>query len=184
MPQITVPALYECFLNITVSSPRPEGMPAHIIANGALHDEIAAQVRAAMREYRHLGENEGWVASALQVQTYLPSTGGNKFYAVRQLYPAGSIIAVDEDYFFDVLRIRYSLVFAVLPGSLQADARTGEAHERHWQKAFKDMLVTGNSLQNVFIPGDDDRRPGDRTEIDITLEMGAAQGRLPYDLAP
>lgn len=184
MPSITVPALYECFINIVISSPRPEGLPAHIIANGAMHDEIASQVRAAMREYRHLGENEEWVASALQVQTYLPATGSNKFYAVRALMPAGSIVEVNEDYFLDVLRIRYSMVFAILPGSLQADPRTGEAHERHWQAAFKSMLVTGNSLQNVFIPGDEDRRPGDRTEIDLTLEMGPSQGRLRYDLAP
>jgi len=184
MPQITVPALYECFLNITVSSPRPEHTPAHIIANGAAHDEIASQVRAALREHQHLGENEGWVAAAKQVQTYLPATSGNKFYAVRSLFPAGSIIAVDEDYFLDVLRLRYSLVFAVLPGSIQADPRTGEAHERHWQKAFKDLLVTGNSMQSVFIPGDEDRRPGDRTEIDLTLELGGASGRLPYEMAP
>jgi len=184
MPMITVPALREAFVNIVVSSPRPEGMPAHIIPGAALHDEIAAKVEAALREYKHRGENEGWVAPALQVQTYLPSTGTNKFYAVRSLMPAGSIVDVDQDFLLDILRIRFSLIFAILPGCLQADEQTGDAYNRHWQKAFKQLLVTGYAMDSVFIPGESDRRPGDRTEIDITLEMGGYQGRLPYDKAP
>lgn len=184
MPQITTAALREAFLNVVVSSPRPEGVPAHIITNAHLHDEIASTVEAAMEEYKHLGENEGWVASAKQVKTYLPTTNGKEFYAVRQLMPAGSIVDVDEDYMLDLLRIRYSLVFAILPGSLMADERTGKAFNFHWQKAFKSLFVTAYSLNSVFIPGDEDRRPGDRTEIDITLELGGYQGRLPFEKAP
>lgn len=184
MPSINTPALREAFVNIVVSSPRPEAAPAHIIPNAALHDEIASQVEAALEEYKHLGDNEGWVPAAQQIATYLPATSGRVFYAVRSLKPAGSIVEVDQDFFLDLLRIRFSLVFAILPGSLQADERTGKAFNRHWQKAFKDLLKAGYALNDVFIPGDTDRRPGDRTEIDIMLEMGGAQGVLRYDKFP
>lgn len=183
MPLITTPALREAFLNVVVSSPRPEGVPAHIITNAHLHDEIASTVEAAMEEYKHLEEND-WVPSAKRVATYLPSTNGKLFYAVRQLMPAGSIVDVDEGFMLDLLRIRYSMVFAILPGSLMADERTGKAFNFHWQKAFKSLFVTGYDLGPVFIPGDEDRRPGDRTEIDVTLEVGGYQGRLPYEKAP
>jgi hypothetical protein len=185
MPTITTPALREAFVNIVVSSPRPEGVPATIIPSAAKHDEIASVIEAALDEYQHLSENEGWVASAKQIGTYLPASGAAiKYYAVRSLMPAGSIVEVNEDFFLDILRIRFSLMFAVLPPSLMADPRTGKAFPFHWQKAFKDLLVTGWSLENVFIPGDEDRRPGDRTEIDITLEMGGYQGRLRHEQAP
>jgi hypothetical protein len=184
MPTILVPALREAFINVVVSSPRPEGCPSTIIFNGAKHDEIASQVEAALQAYKHLGEHEGWVPSAQQLATYLPDTAGQKFYAVRGLDPAGSIVEVDEKFLLDVLRIRFSLVFAILPGSLMADERTGHAFNRHWQKAINDLLVAGYSLTDVFIPGDMDRRPGDRTEIDVTLEMGGAQGKLRSEKAP
>lgn len=183
MPAITTPALREAFVNVVVSSPRPEAVPAHIIPNAQAHDEIASTIEAALEEYQHLGENEIWVPPAKQVQTYLnTSTGaGGQFYAVRALTPAGSIVEVDEEFFLDILRIRFSLTFAVLPGCMQADPRTGKAFNRHWQAAFKGLLTTGWSLSSVFIPGDEDRRPGDRTEIDVMLEMGGYSGRLRID---
>jgi hypothetical protein len=186
MPTIQTPALREAFVNVVVSSPRPEGVPSHIIPNALAHDEIASTVEAAMEEYQHLGENELWVPAAKQVRTYLNASTntGKDFYAVRTLRPAGSVVEVDEDFLLDVLRIRFSLVFAILPGSLMADDRTGKAFNRHWQAAFKNLLATGHSLQNVFIPGDADRRPGDRTEIDVMLEMGGYEGRLPFIKAP
>lgn len=179
MPQIRVHSLYEAFINITVASPRPEGTPAHIIPNAAEHDEIAAQVRAAMREYKHLGENEIWVPNSKQVQTYLPAVP-SQFYAVRTLDPAGSLVEVDEEYFLDVLRVRYSIVFAVLPGALLADERIGEAYESNWQRAFKDLFTIGYSLPGVFIPGDKADRDDTKTTIDITLELGGAKGTMPF----
>jgi hypothetical protein len=184
MPAITTPALREAFINVVVSSPRPEAVPAHIIPAAAVHDEIASTVEAALQEYKHLGENEGWVATAKQLATYFSANAAGNFYAVRALTPAGSIVEVDQDFMLDVLRIRFSLIFAVLPASLMADERTGHAFNRHWQKALKDLLVTGYGLQDVFIPGDQDRRPGDRTEIDVTLEMGGSSGKLRFDKAP
>lgn len=184
MPAITVPALREAFINIVVASPRPEGVPAHIIPAAALHDEIASTIEAALDEYKHLGENEQWVAPAKQLATYFTANGAGDFYAVRALMPAGTLIEVNEDFLLDVYRLRFSLIFAILPASLQADERTGKAFPRHWQAAIKDLLTTGYSLQNVFIPGDEDRRPGDRTEIDIQLELGGYQGRLRYEKSP
>ena len=184
MPLITVPALREAFINVVVSSPRPEGTPSTLIPNAVKHDEIASTVEAALMEYKQLAENETWVATALQLRTYLTANGAGDFYAVRSLMPAGSIVEVNEDFMLDVLRIRFSLIFAILPASLRANEKTGHAFNRHFQAAIKDLLVTGYSQQEVFIPGDTDRRPGDRTEIDVTLEMGGYQGRVPYDKAP
>ncbi len=184
MPLITVPALREAFVNVVVSSPRPEGTPSTIIPNADKHDEIASTVEAALMEYKQLAENETWVGAAYQLATYFTTGGAGNFYAVRALMPAGSVVEVDQDFMLDVLRIRFSLVFAILPASLRANEKSGHAFNRHFQAAIKALFVTGYSLNDVFIPGDTDRRPGDRTEIDITLEMGGYQGRLPYEKAP
>lgn len=184
MPTILTPALREAFVNVVVSSPRSEAAPSTLIPSAALHDEIAATVEAALEEYQHLGEHDSWVPAAKQLATYFALNGAGGFYAVRSLVPAGSIIEINEDYLLDVMRLRFALVFAVLPPSLQVDPRTGKAFARHFQAAFQKLLVTGWSLTPVFIPGDEDRRPGDRTEIEVIVEMGGASGRLRYDKAP
>ena len=184
MPSITVPALRDAFINIVVSSPHPEAAPAHIIPGAAEFVEIASKIEAALEEYKHLGEHDTWVASAKQLATYLTANGAANFYAVRSLTPAGSLTEVDDALLFDIHRIRFALVFAILPGALQADEREAHAYARHWQRAVKDLLVTGYGLANVFIPGDQDRRPGDRTEIEVMLELGAAHGRLRYEQSP
>lgn len=186
MPIINVPGFREAFVNVFVASFRPQGVPAHIIPNAPIHDEIASQVEAAFMEYKHLTENYQWVPAAKQITTYLPDTVGDgtgrKFYACRTLMPEGSIVDVDQKFGLDILRIRYSLVFAILPGSLIADEKTGNAFNRHWQAAFKALLVTGYSFTTpIFIPGDEGERPGEGTQIDIMLEMGGFSGRLPYD---
>jgi hypothetical protein len=184
MPVILTPALREAFVNITVTTPHDESLPATIIPAAGLHDEIAATVEAALEEYQHLADHETWVPAAKRLSTYFTANGAGDFYAVRSLVPAGSIVEVDGDSLLDVMRIRFALVFAVLPASLQADPRTGKAYARHFQAALKGLLVTGWSLSPVFIPGDKDRRPGDRTEIDVMLEMGGAQGRLRHEQFP
>ena len=182
MPQIIVHSLFDAFVNFTIASPRPEAVPSYIIPNADLHDELAAKLRGALREYKHLSENSDWVASAKQVATYLPATSNvGTFYAVRSFDPAGSLVEVDEGFMLDVLKLRYSLVFAVLPGALLADERTGEAYERHWQKAFKDLLVTGYGFDGVFIPGDDTSRDDNKTTIDIQLELGAAKASMGFE---
>jgi hypothetical protein len=187
VPAIRIHSLYEAFVNITVASPRPEGVPSYIIPAAKYHDEIAAKIRGILREYKHLAENETWVASAYRVQTYLPTnaalpTGNNGYYAVRTLDPAGSIPEVDEKFMLDVLRLRYSLVFAILPASVLDD--DGDAFERYWQKAFKDLFVTGYSMTGVFIPGDEMDRDDTKTTIDIQLEMGGAKGTMRFDKSP
>lgn len=180
MPTIRVHSLYECTINLTIASPRPEGVPSYIIPNGKLHDEISSKIRAAMLEYKHLSDNSDWVASAKQVATYIPPG----FFAVRTLDPSGSLIEVDEHFMLDVLRMRYVMVFAVLPSSLLADEGTGQAFERHWQKAFKDMLMTGYGFSNVFVPGDAMERNDLGTTIDIQLEMGGSRGTMRFDKSP
>lgn len=180
MPSIRVHSLYECFINITIASPRPDALPSHIIPNGNLHDELASKIRGAMREYKHLSDNSDWVTSARQVCSYLPSG----YYAVRKLDPAGSIVEVDEDFMLDVLRLRYSMVFAILPASLQAEEGIGDAYERHWQTAFKDLFVTGYGFSGVFVPGDAMERNDLGTTIDVQLEMGGSMGAMRFDMAP
>lgn len=184
MPTITVPALREAFINVVISSPRPDSAPATLIPSAALHDEIASTVEAALDEYQHLAEHETWVPVNRQLATHLTAAGAGDFYAVRSLMPAGAIIEVNEDFLLDVMRLRFALIFAVLPASLQADPRTGKAFPRHFQAALQRLLTIGWDLNEVFIPGDADRRPGDRTEIEVTLEMGGYQGRLRYDKSP
>ena len=183
MPSIRVPSIYEAFINVTIASPRPEAVPSYIIPNAALHDELSAKIGAAFREYKHLGENEVWVSASLRVQTYLPATP-SQFYAVRTLDPAGQLVEVDEDFFLDVLRIRYALVFAVLPGAYMADERIGEAFVRHWQKAWKDVLVTGYGMNSIFIPGDSMERDDTKTTIDIMMELGASTATMRFDKSP
>lgn len=183
MPAITFPALREAFVNVVVSSPRAENVPSTLIPSAEKHDEIAATIEAACAEWQHLAEHESWVPAARQLATHLSTAGAGGFYAVRSLMPAGSIIEIDQDYLLDVMRIRFALVFAVLPPAIMADARTGHAYARHWQAAFKGLLTgTAWSLPDVFIPGDNDRRPGDRTEIEVTLELGGYQGRLRHEM--
>jgi hypothetical protein len=185
MPAITVPALREAFVNIVVSSPRDANVPSTIIPSADKHDEIAATCEAACAEWQHLAEHETWVPAARQLATHLAAGGAGGFYAVRALTPAGHLVEIDGDYLLDVMRLRFALVFAVLPPALQADPRTGHAYARHWQAAFKRLLTgTAWSLNDVFIPGDNDRRPGDRTEIEVTLELGGYQGRLRHEMPP
>ena len=61
MPAITTPALREAFINVVVSSPRPEAVPAHIIPAAAVHDEIASTVEAAPY---------GWVSRLMKACGY------------------------------------------------------------------------------------------------------------------
>lgn len=183
MPSIRVHSLYEAFVNYTVASPRPEALPSHIIANAALHDELAAKLRTALREYRHLSDNSDWVPASQQVSTYLPTGTAGVYYAVRTFDPAGSLVEVNEDFMLDVLRVRYNLVFAVLPAALMSTE--GEAFERYWQKAFKALLVTGAGFPStmVFIPGDKTDRDDNATTLDIQLELGAAKSTMRFDKA-
>lgn len=173
---------YEAYLNITVSSPRPEGVPSHIIPGAKLHDQIASQVRGLLREYKHVSPTSTMVSASASVMHGLPQKNGGAIYAVRTLIPAGSVVEVNEDYMLDVLRLRYAITFVLTSGALCSNEGLAFAFEENFQRAFK-TLFRANELNSVFIPGDEDRRPGDRTEIDLILEVGGAAARLGYDVA-
>lgn len=175
-------SLYEATLTLTVSTPRPEGTPSHIIPGAKLHDEIAAQVRGLLREYKHIAPTAARVAPAATIGTYLPTASGAPLYHLRALEPAGSLIEVNEDFMLDLLRLRWAASFVLAPGFFAAAEGLALAFEENWQRAFQGLL-TANGVAQVFIPGDEDRRPGDRTEIDLILELGAASARLGYDIA-
>jgi hypothetical protein len=183
MPSIQLHGLYEAFLNIVVSSPRPDAAPSHIIPNAQRHDEICSVVLCALDEFKHLPDNSDWVPTVKQLATYLPATAGQGWYAVRAINPAGTIVDVDEDFALDMLRIRFGVIFAILPAAIQADERSGKAFQRHWQAAIKKLLNEAYGLNDIFIPGDEGRRPGDRTEIDVQLELGPGSTRIRADKA-
>lgn len=182
MPSILEYTAYEAFINVTVSSLRPEGVPAHIIPNAKRHQEIASLIRwKALREYKHRLENGTWVPRAQQLNTYLPPVSGAPYYAVRKLQPAGSIIEVNEEFMLDILRLRFALVFVIQRAAL-SDDDTGGAFEQYFQKAIKDLFVTGYSLENVFIPDDETKRPEDGTQIDIMIEMGNGSAQQSFEI--
>lgn len=182
MPTVRVHSLYAATVSLTVTSPRPAGTPSHLMPNAKAHADLASQIRAALREFKHLAENSDTVKASWQIATHLATVGCPAFYAVRTLDPAGSLVDVDADYFLDILRLRYDLVFAVLPGALLAAEEAGEAYESNWQRAIKSLLCSGYKVPRVFIPGDEGTRDETATNVDLTLEMGPAKATMPFNM--
>ena len=172
---------YEAYLNLTIASPRPEGAPSHIIPSAKLHDQLASQVRGILREYKHTGLTEG-VAATATIATYFPQQNSKPIYRILALVPAGSITDSDQELLFDGMRMRYAVTFCILPGALSASESLAFAFEENFQRAFQSLLVA-QGMTDIFIPGDEDRRPGDRTEIDVMLELGGGSARLGYDVS-
>jgi hypothetical protein len=166
-------------LTVTITSPRPEALPATVMPAATLHSEIAATVRCALRTHRHVAPHPG-VPAALQLGTYLPAG----YYALRRLEPEGSVVEVDSDFLLDVCRLRYGLAFALLPAAVGATGDSEKlafAFERHLARAAKDLLVTGWGLAGVYATGDDDaRRPLERTEVGVHYETGLSAAPQAY----
>lgn len=165
--------------NFALSTPRPEGAPSTVIVAAKKHEEYLSQVRAALREFKHIDPTTKQIPAALRLESYFPTaTDGGRtepLYALRTLAPAGSLRAVDTDFWQDVTRVRYTGLLVLLPAYFAAEERVANAFERHLEKAVLD-LFNYLHLPTTFIPGDDETRPEDRTVIDIIAEVGPAEG--------
>lgn len=186
MPRVLEYTGYDCFLNFVLSSPRPEGIPSIISPNATMHNQLTSTLRGHLREYKHRFENAagvagGFVPAAMQINTYLPPVTGNPYYALRKLQPLGSIDEVLEKYFLDVRRIRYGLFFVLNTAGVLAMENTGQAFEQHWESGWKNLLLN-RGMTDLFTSGDAESMKGDRTEIQISLEVGAASAQQSFDV--
>lgn len=181
MPQVLEYTGYDCFLNFVVSSPRPEGIPSTISPNAKMHNQLASTLRGHLREFKHRFENGRWVPTVMQINTYLPPTSGDPYYALRKLQPLGSMPEVLEKYFLDILRIRYGLFFVVNTAGVLAAENTGLTFEFHWENAWKNLLIA-RGMKYLFTSEDEESMNGDRTEIQISLEVGPASAQQNFDV--
>lgn len=179
--KVQVYTTYSGTLIITAATPRAEAAPSFRFTNASIHEDYCAQVRALLKEHRHILGSSLEYPAAKRLQTYFPTSGGNPLYAIRELMPAGSPRDVDPDFQLEIMRIRYSFMLNLLPAAFLADETIAEAIERHIEKAVHDLFIA-NGVPDVFIPGDEEQRPGERTDIDILCELGPASGRIGVDL--
>lgn len=164
---------------ITLSTPRPDALASTKFVAGSIHDDYVARVRSLLKEHKHIGTTAQNFPAAKRLQNYLPIypiSTGKPLFALRELMPAGSQREVNGDFFQDETRIRYSFTLHRLPASFAADEIVAEGIERHMLYALR-QLFSANDVPDSFIPGDDSLRPGDRTEIEMTCELGPSSGR-------
>lgn len=172
---------YQFALTITVATPRSEPAPSTRFFSASIHEDYCAQVAALLREFKQCGESaEQWPA-AKRIQNYFPQHAGKPIYALRAIRPLGAPRDIDPDWQLEVMRIRYEGLLVLLPGALLGNEIDCEAMSRNVQAAVKALFVA-QGVPDVFIPGQDETRPGDRTEIDIICEMGAATDRRLFDV--
>jgi hypothetical protein len=167
--------LYPFAFAFTLATPKPDGAFSTVIQAAKIHEQYVSQVRAVLREFKHIDPTTKQIPAALRLDNYFPTANGSPLYALRTLTPAGTSREVDTDFWQDVTRIRYTGLLVFLPAALQADERLAFAVERHLEKAMLDLL-THLGLPTTFIPGDDTTRPGEGTVIDIIAELGPAEG--------
>lgn len=174
--------IYGGTIQITIATQRIEPMPSTKFTSATMHEEYAATVGAYLREHKHTAE-----ATALQypaakrLPTYLPTHNGAQLYRVMELVPSGTARDVDDPWQLEITRIRYAFVINLLPAAFIADEVVAEAIMRNMEYAFNRLLVS-NGVPAVFIPGDQELRLGEGTEIDIVCELGGASGRMAVEV--
>jgi hypothetical protein len=172
---------YTGVLAITVATPRPEGVPSTRFTAAPIHEDYCAQVRALLKEHKHIDTSSLAYPAAKRLSTYFPAFEGAPIFALRQLIPAGSPRDIDPEFLLEIMRIRYEFLINLLPGAFLTDEVDAEAIERHVEYAVK-RLFQVNGVPDVFIPGDTAARPGDRTDIDIVVELGGARDRTGVEI--
>lgn len=168
---------YSATLIVGVATPRDQALPSTKFQAATVHEDYAARVRALLKEHRHINASSLAYPAAKRLQTYFPVfplVTGKPLYALREVKPAGCPRGVDGEW--EVMEVRYGLSINILPAAHLADEVTTEGIERHLEFAVT-RLFSANDVPTVFIPGDQTLRPGDRTEIDIRVELGPATAR-------
>ena len=176
--------VYQGKITITVATPRADGTPSAKFACAKIQEDYCARVRSLLKEHRHVDSSSLEYPATKRLQTYFPTleTDATKpLYALRELRPIGSPRDFNLEFMLDVMRIQYAFTLNLLPAAFLADEVVSEAIERHIEYAIH-QLFEANDVPNIFIPGDDGVRAGDRTDIDILCELGPADGRRPVDM--
>jgi hypothetical protein len=115
------------------------------------------------------------------LQTYFPTHGGEPLFGILELIPTGSPRDIDEQWQLEIMRIRYGFTLNLLSAAFLAAADIRGAKERHVAYAVR-QLFAANGVPDVFIPGDEDVRPGSGTDIDVVCEIATASGRLGVEI--
>lgn len=167
---------------ITATTLRAETPASLIFEFGSVHNDYAARVRAVLLEHKHVGETALAYPAAKRLQTYLPiypASTGRPIYAVRELIPAGTVRQFEG--MMAMTMIRYQFMLELLKPALAANELLVEGIETNVEAALRG-LFKANSVPDVFIPGDQEVRASERTEIDIMVEMGQATSRQPVEI--
>jgi hypothetical protein len=173
--------LHQGTVTLTVATPRDEAVPSVIFTAATIHEDYAARVRAALREWRHVGDASLSLPSADRLETYLPTGPAGPLYALRELRPAGTSRDVDADYQLEIMRLRYDFVLVDLPGLFAVDPARGEAREFALETALRDLFQAAG-LPTAFIPGDSEARNPNRSELDLIVEFAPDESRRGFDI--
>lgn len=168
-------------LQITVATQRAEPMASTRFTAATIHEDYAAQVRALLKEYRHVGATSLSYPATKRLSTYLPTHNGEQIFAIRELQPIGSPRDVDDQWQLEIMRIRYSFTLHLLPAAFLVNESVAEAMERHIEYAVRQLFLA-NGVPDVYIPGDQELRSGTGTEVDISCEMGPSSGRVGVEI--
>jgi len=172
---------YAGSFSIVVSTPRSQKAPSHKFEYASIHEDYCAKVRVALREYRHCGAVAETQPAARRITTYLPGVGGQALYALRELKPEGADRAVDPQFMLEVMVMRWSFSLHLTSAALIADPEIAEAIERHLELALR-KLFQALGIPDEFIAGDEEQRPGIRTDISIIVNLGGATARTTVEL--
>jgi hypothetical protein len=168
-------------ITITVATARAEPMASTKFTAANLHEEYAASARALLREYKHINASTEAFPAAKRLQTYFPTHAGNPLFALLELIPAGTSRSIDDQWQLEIMEIKYGFTLNLLPIAFLADEAIADGVERHVAYAVA-QLFEANGVPSVFIPGAQDVRTGNGTDIDITCEVGRASGRRGVDI--
>jgi hypothetical protein len=175
---------YSGTLVVSVATPRPEEAPSTHFTAAKIHEDDCAQVRALLREHKHIGETALAYPAASRLQTYFPVyplNTGTPLYAIRSLQPAGSPRDIDREFMLEIMRIRWAFSLVMLPAYHLANEIDAEAIERHLEYACKRLFQVAG-VPDVVIPGDNDVINGVDSIVSIVCELGAATARNGVDI--
>jgi hypothetical protein len=144
---------YNATLSVSIVTQRPDATPSSILAAATLHEQYAAEVRVALREYKRA------------LNAYLP------YYDVIKITLAGTSRDSDRETNQEIMRISFMLGFSMTGAAQIADERLVFAFERNIEKAVRD-LFTAEEIPNVFIAGDGETLG--ESFIHVQLSMGTA----------
>jgi hypothetical protein len=161
---------------VTVATARSEPTGSAKFTAANIHHDYASQVRALLREHKHVGVSAEAYPAARRLQTYFPTHGGDPLYSILELIPAGAPRDVDDAWQLEFTRLRYSITLNLLSAAFIADEQIAEGVERNVEYAVW-RLFQANSLPGAYLPGDMTIRLGTGTEVDIMCELGPASGR-------